>query len=66
MNDIRLVDVIDALADLLDDGRHLFLLHPVGLPQSLQQLSPSAKLDQQIDCRFVFEIAIKRGNIPML
>ncbi len=65
MDDLLLVDVVEALADFADDGTAVGLLHAVGLPEGLQQLSVGAELDQQVDVVLVCEVPVEGGHVAV-
>ena len=59
VDDLLLVDVVQSLTDLPDDRTAVGLLHPVGLPQGLQQLPPRRVLHKQVHVLLVREVPIE-------
>jgi hypothetical protein len=66
MDDLLLVDVVESFADLPDDWAGIGVLHPVRLPEQLQQLSASAVLNEQVYVLLVLEVAVERSHVSMV
>lgn len=66
VDDAERVDLVDRIADLLDDGGHLGLLHGFGALELVEKLPASAHLQDDEDVRLIIEVAVHLDDIGVV
>lgn len=60
------VDLVDRIADLLDDGCHLGLLHGFGALELVEELPAGAHLHDDEDVGLIVEVAVHLDDIGVV
>lgn len=65
MNNLFVVDVIEPLANLTDDGTAVSFFHSMSFSQHLEQLTSCCKFHQKVDVLLVSEVPVQRRNVAV-
>lgn len=66
VDDAQRVDLVDRIADLLDDGCHLGLLHGFGALELVEELPAGAHLHDDEDVGLIVEVAVHLDDVGVV